>query len=140
MCNSDDQHSHTIIGVRRSMGDRGVLPTRPRNRWGYALFAHKEVPPYYAQFISRKASSSRCFRSSSFKLILVRIGANQMVLTPFCGGIWNRLQVSVADRGVLPTRPRNHRGYALLAHTFGKMRSCVLPLEHCVGFPLKRKG
>ena len=26
---------------------------------------------------------------------------------------------------VLPTRPRNHRGYALLAHTLGKMRSCA---------------
>ena len=24
-----------------------------------------------------------------------------------------------------PTRPRNHRGYALLAHTFGKMSSCA---------------
>ena len=27
--------------------------------------------------------------------------------------------------GVLPTRPRNRPGYALLAHTFGKMRSCA---------------
>ena len=33
--------------------------------------------------------------------------------------------MSVGDRGVLPTRPRNRRGYALLAHTFGKMRSCA---------------
>ena len=30
--------------------------------------------------------------------------------TPFRDGIWNRRQVSVGDRGVLPTRPRNHRG------------------------------
>ena len=33
--------------------------------------------------------------------------------------------MSVGDRGVLPTRPRNRRGYALLAHTLGKMRSCA---------------
>ena len=33
--------------------------------------------------------------------------------------------MSVGDRGVLPTRPRNYRGYALLAHPFGKMRSCA---------------
>ena len=46
-------------------------------------------------------------------------------LTPFRDGIWNRRQVSVGDRGVLPTRPRNRRGYALLAHTLGKMRSCA---------------
>ena len=44
-------------------------------------------------------------------------------LTPFRNGIWNHRQVSVGDRGVLPTRPINHRGYAFLAHTFGKMRS-----------------
>ena len=44
-------------------------------------------------------------------------------LTPFRDGVWNRCQVSVGDRGVLPTRPRNRRGYALLAHTFDKMRS-----------------
>ena len=46
-------------------------------------------------------------------------------LTPFRDGIWNRRLVSDADRGVLPTRPRNRQGYALLAHTFGKMRSCA---------------
>ena len=46
-------------------------------------------------------------------------------LTPFRNGIWNRRLVSDGDRGVLPTRPRNRRGYALLAHTFGKMRSCA---------------
>ena len=45
--------------------------------------------------------------------------------TPFRDGIWNHRQVSVGDRGVLPTRPRNRRGYALLAHTLGKMRSCA---------------
>ena len=50
---------------------------------------------------------------------------NKRFLTPFRDGIWNRRQVSVGDRGVLPTRPRNRRGYALLAHTFGKMRSCA---------------
>ena len=33
--------------------------------------------------------------------------------------------MSVGDRGVLPTRPRNRRGYALLTHTLGKMRSCA---------------
>ena len=33
--------------------------------------------------------------------------------------------MSVVDRGVLPTRPRNRWGYALLAHTLGKMRSCA---------------
>ena len=46
-------------------------------------------------------------------------------LTPFRDGIWNRHQVSVGDRGVLPTQPRNRQGYALLAHTFGKMSSCA---------------
>ena len=46
-------------------------------------------------------------------------------LTPFRDDVWNRRQVSDSDRGVLPTRPRNHRGYALLAHTLGKMRSCA---------------
>ena len=46
-------------------------------------------------------------------------------LTPFRDDIWNRRQVSVGDRGVLPTRPRNRRGYALLAHMLGKMRSCA---------------
>ena len=56
---------------------------------------------------------------------LVRVGAKQTVLTPFRDGIQNRRQVSVGDRGVLPTRPRNRRGYALLAHTLGKMRSCA---------------
>jgi len=50
---------------------------------------------------------------------------NKRFFTPFRDGIWNRHQVSVGDRGVLPTRPRNHWGYALLAHTLGKMRSCV---------------
>ena len=54
---------------------------------------------------------------------LVRVGPKQTVLTPFRDGIWNRCQVSVGDRGVLPTRPRNRRGYALLGHMFGKMRS-----------------
>ena len=34
--------------------------------------------------------------------------------------------VSDCDRGGgLPTRPKKRRGYALLAHTFGKMRSCA---------------
>ena len=46
-------------------------------------------------------------------------------LTPFHEGIWNCCLVSDCDRGVLPTRPRNHWGYALLAHTLGKMRSCA---------------
>ena len=50
---------------------------------------------------------------------------NKRFFTPFRDGIWNRRQVSVGDRGVLTTRPRNRQGYALLAHTFGKMRSCV---------------
>ena len=50
---------------------------------------------------------------------------NKWFLTPFRDGIRNRRQVSVGDRGVLPTRPRNRRGYALLAHTLGKMRSCA---------------
>ena len=50
---------------------------------------------------------------------------NKRFLTPFRDGIWNRRQVSVGDRGVFPTRPRNRRGYALLAHTLGKMRSCA---------------
>ena len=45
--------------------------------------------------------------------------------TPFRDGVRNRHLVNVGDRGVLPTRPRNHRGYALLAHTLGKMRSCA---------------
>ena len=49
---------------------------------------------------------------------------NKRFLTPFRDGIWNCRQVSVGDRGVLPTRPRNCQGYALLAHTLGKMRSC----------------
>ena len=35
---------------------------------------------------------------------------NKRFLTPFRDGIWNRRQVSVGDRGVLPTRPRNRRG------------------------------
>ena len=35
---------------------------------------------------------------------------NKRFKTPFCDGIWNRRQVSVDDRGVLPTRPRNRRG------------------------------
>ena len=56
---------------------------------------------------------------------LVHVGPKQMVLTPFRDNIWNRRQVSVGDKGVLPTQPRNRRGYALLAHTFGKMRSCA---------------
>ena len=46
-------------------------------------------------------------------------------LTPFRDGVLNRRQVSDCDRGVLPTRPRNRRGYALLADTLGKMRSCA---------------
>ena len=46
-------------------------------------------------------------------------------LTPFCDDIWNRRQVSVGDTGLLPTRPRNRRGYSLLAHTLGKMRLCA---------------
>ena len=46
-------------------------------------------------------------------------------LTPFRDGILNRRLVSVGDRGVLPTRPRNRWGYALLAHTLGKMRLCA---------------
>src|SRR5215216_5768874 len=46
-------------------------------------------------------------------------------LTPFRDGIWNRRLVSVGDRRVLPTRPRNRRGYALLAHMLGKMSSCA---------------
>ena len=46
-------------------------------------------------------------------------------LTPFRDGIWHRRQVSVGDRGVHPTRPKNHRGYALLAGTLGKMRTCA---------------
>ena len=46
-------------------------------------------------------------------------------LTPFRDGIRNRHLVSVGDRGVLPRRPRNHQGYALLAHTLGKLRSCA---------------
>ena len=50
---------------------------------------------------------------------------NKRFKSPFRDGIWNRRQVSVGDRGVLPTRPRNRRGYALLAHTLGKMRSCA---------------
>ena len=35
---------------------------------------------------------------------------NKRFLTPFRDGIWNCRQVSVGDRGVLPTRPRNRRG------------------------------
>ena len=50
---------------------------------------------------------------------------NKRFLTPFRDDIWNRRQVSVGDRGVLPTRPRNRRGYALLAYTLGKMRLCA---------------
>ena len=50
---------------------------------------------------------------------------NKWFLTPFCDDIWNRRQVSVGDRGFHPTRPRNRRGYALLPHTLGKMRSCA---------------
>ena len=46
-------------------------------------------------------------------------------LTLFRDDIWNRRQVSVGDRGVLPRRPRNRWGYALLAHTLGKTRSCA---------------
>ena len=46
-------------------------------------------------------------------------------LTPFRDDIRNRRQVSVGDRGVLPTQPRNHWGYVLLAHTLSKMRSCA---------------
>ena len=44
---------------------------------------------------------------------------NKRFLTPFRDGIWNRRQVSVCDRGVLPTRPRNCRGQALLGHRLG---------------------
>ena len=47
------------------------------------------------------------------------------LLTPFRDGIWNHRQVSVGGRGILPTRPTNRRGYALLAQTLGKMRSCA---------------
>jgi len=46
-------------------------------------------------------------------------------LTPFRNSMLNRHLVSDCDRRVLPTRPRNHRGYALLAHMLGKMRSCA---------------
>ena len=46
-------------------------------------------------------------------------------LTPFRDGIWNRRLVSDGDRGVLPTRPKNSQGYALLAHTLSKMSSCA---------------
>ena len=46
-------------------------------------------------------------------------------VTPLCDGIWNRREVSVGDKGVLPTRARNSQGYALLAHMLGKMRSCA---------------
>ena len=35
---------------------------------------------------------------------------NKRFKIPFRDGIWNRRQVSVGDRGVLPTRPRNRRG------------------------------
>ena len=35
---------------------------------------------------------------------------NKRFFTPFRDGIWNHRQVSVGDRGVLPTRPRNRRG------------------------------
>ena len=35
---------------------------------------------------------------------LVRVGPKQTVLTPFRDGIRKRRQVSVGDRGVLPTR------------------------------------
>ena len=47
-------------------------------------------------------------------------------LTPFRDGIRNRHLVNDCDKGVLPTRPRNRRGYALLAHTLSKMRSCAI--------------
>ena len=50
---------------------------------------------------------------------------NKRFKTPFHDGIWNHRQVSVGGRGVLPTQPRNRRGYALLAHTLGKMRACA---------------
>ena len=50
---------------------------------------------------------------------------NKRFLTPFRDGIRYHRQLSVGDRGVLPTRPRNRRGYAVLAHTLGKMRSCA---------------
>ena len=46
-------------------------------------------------------------------------------LTPFRDGVRNRHLASDCDKGVLLTRPINHRGYALLAHTLGKMRSCA---------------
>ena len=47
-------------------------------------------------------------------------------LTHFRDGIWNRRLVRDVDRGgVLPTWPRNRRGYALLAHMLGKMSSCA---------------
>jgi len=50
---------------------------------------------------------------------------NKRFLTPFRDCIRNRRQVSVGDRGVLPTRPRNRREYAVLAHMLGKKRSCA---------------
>ena len=50
---------------------------------------------------------------------------NKRFLTPFRDGIRNRRQVSVGDRGVLPTRPRNHWGYALLAHMLGTQKPLV---------------
>ena len=33
--------------------------------------------------------------------------------------------MSVSNKGVLPTRPGNRWGYALLAHTLGKIRLCA---------------
>ena len=41
---------------------------------------------------------------------LVQRPDTQMVLTPFRDDVWNRHQVSVGDRGVLPTRPRKPSG------------------------------
>mgnify|MGYP005838593259 CR=1 FL=1 len=49
----------------------------------------------------------------------------KQLLTPFCDDNLNCHLVRDCDRGVLPTRPRNRRGYALLAHTLDKMRSCA---------------
>ena len=54
------------------------------------------------------------------------VGPKQIVLTPFRNGIWNHRQVSVGERGVLPTQPRNRRGYGPPgAHTLGKMSLCA---------------
>ena len=46
---------------------------------------------------------------------------NKRFLTPFRDNIWNRRQVSVGDRGVLPTRPRNRRGYGAMNKRTCKM-------------------